>query len=71
MKYIEKLYAKLNTIFNDILPTYLHTEFHIIKLLIRKGNQNLIHNKITYQHYTSNFIKPIYKIYEKRRKFDI
>ena len=71
MKYIEKLYAKVNLIFKDILPQDLYTEFEIIKLLIRKGNLNLIHNIITYQHYTSNFIKSIYKIYEKRRKFNV
>ena len=52
-------------LFKDILPQDLYTEFDIIKVLIRKGNLNLIHNKITYQHYTSNFIKSIYKIYEK------
>ena len=71
MKYIEKLYAKVNMISKDILPQDLYTEFEIIKLLIRKGNLNLIHSKNTYQHYTSNFIESIYKIYEKRRKFNV
>ena len=50
MKYIEKLYAKVNMPFKDILPQDLYTEFEIIKLLIRKGNLNLIHSKITYLH---------------------
>ena len=36
MKYIEKLYEKVNMLFKDILPQDLYTEFKIIKLLIRK-----------------------------------
>ena len=39
----------MNILFNNKFPTDLHTEFHIIKLLIEKGNQNLIHNENTYQ----------------------
>ena len=41
----------VNMLLNNKLPTDLYTTFHIIKLLIRKGNLNLIYNKITYQHY--------------------
>ena len=42
----------LNMLFNNKLPTDLYTTFQIIKLLIKKGNLNLIHNKTyTYQHY--------------------
>ena len=32
-------------IFNNKLPTDLYTTFQIIKLLIEKGNLNLVHNK--------------------------
>ena len=57
----------------DILPQDLYTEFEMIKLLIRKGNLNLIHNKIPYQHYISNFINSstIYistSLYKKREE---
>ena len=41
----------MNILYNDSLPTNLHTAFQIIKLLIEKGNLNLIHNKDTYQHF--------------------
>ena len=37
-------------LFKDKLPTHLHISFEIIKLLIKKGNLNLIHNKNTYEH---------------------
>ena len=33
----------------DKLPQDLYTAFQIIKLLIEKGNLNLIHNKNSYQ----------------------
>ena len=36
----------MNFLFNDNLPADLRTAFEIIKLLIDKGNLNLIHNKI-------------------------
>ena len=39
----------VNMLFNNKLPTNLYTTFQVIKLLIKKGNLNLIHNKITYQ----------------------
>ena len=41
----------MNIVFNDNLPTDLHTTFQIIKLLIKKGNLNFIHNKNSYQHF--------------------
>ena len=44
-QYLEKLYVNVNMLFNDNLPTDLHIAFEIIKLLIKKGNLNLIHNK--------------------------
>ena len=47
-QYLEKLYQNVNILFNDKLPTDLHIAFEIIKLLIKKGNLNLIHNKNTY-----------------------
>ena len=49
-KYLEKIYANVNIRFNDKLPQDLHISFKIIKLLITKGNLNLIHNKTTYEH---------------------
>ena len=48
---LEKIYTNVNMLFKDDLPRYLHIAFEIIKLLIKKGNLNLIHNKITYQHF--------------------
>ena len=50
-EYLEHLYENMNIHFNNKFPTDLHTEFHIIKLLIEKGNLNLIHNENTYQHF--------------------
>ena len=49
-EYLENLYEKVNILLNDNLPTNLHTTFQSIKLLIEKGNLNLIHNKNSYQH---------------------
>ena len=50
-EYLEEIYTNVNMLFKDDLPRYLHIAFEIIKLLIKKGNLNLIHNKITYQHF--------------------
>ena len=50
-EYLVNLYENMNILFNDNLPTDLHTAFQIIKLLIEKGNLNLIHNKNSYQHF--------------------
>ena len=52
-EYLEDLNENMNILFNNKFPTELHTEFHIVKLLIEKGNLNLIHNKNTYQHFNS------------------
>ena len=50
-KCLEKLYANVNILFNkDKLPQDQHISYEIIKLLIMKGNLNLIHNKSTYEH---------------------
>ena len=46
-EYLEHLYENMNILFNNKFPT----EF--AKLLIEKGNLNLIHNKNTYQHFNS------------------
>ena len=46
-----KLYINDNMLFKDKIPQDLYTAFQIIKLLIEKGNINLIHNKNTYQHF--------------------
>ena len=50
-EYLEHLYENMNILFNNMFPTDLHIEFHIIKLLIEKGNLNLIHNQNSYQHF--------------------
>ena len=50
-EYFEKLYENMNILFNDNLPTDLHTAFQIIKLLIEKGNLNLIHYRNSYQQF--------------------
>ena len=49
-EYLENLYENMNILFNDNLPTDLYISFQIIKLLIEKGNLNLIHNKNLYEH---------------------
>ena len=41
-EYLEQLYENVNMLFNNKLPTDLCTAFQIIKLLIEKGNLNLI-----------------------------
>ena len=51
IEYLEHLHENMNILFNNKLHSELHTEFHIIKLLIEKGNLNLIHNENTYQHF--------------------
>ena len=50
-EYLENLYENMKILFNDNLPTDLHTAFKIIKLLIEKGNLNMIHNKDSYQYF--------------------
>ena len=47
-EYLEHLYKNMNILFNDNLPTDFYTAFKNIKLLIEKGNLNLIHNKDSY-----------------------
>ena len=54
-KYLEKLYVNVTILFSHKLPTDLQISLKIIKLLITKGNLNLIHNKTTYGIYS--FIK--------------
>ena len=49
-EYLEKLYANVNMLSNDKLPQDLHNSFKIIKLLMKNGELNLIHNKNSYQH---------------------
>ena len=50
-EYLENLYENMNIVFNDYVPKDLHTAFQIIKLLIEKGNLNLLHSKNSYQHF--------------------
>ena len=45
-QYLEKLYENVNMLSNHKLPTDLYISFEIIKLLIKKGNLNLVHNEI-------------------------
>ena len=56
-QYLENLYANVDMLFNNKLPADLHISFEIIKLLINKGNLNLIYNKNTYQHFNHSSIK--------------
>ena len=44
---LEHLYENINSLFNNKFPTDLCIAFKIIKLLIEKGNLNLIHNENT------------------------
>ena len=60
-KYLEDLYENMNILFNNKFPNELYNEFHIIKLLIEKGNLNLIHNQNSYQHFNHS---------SKKRKLD-
>ena len=48
---MEKLYINDDMLFKDKQPQDLYTAFQIIKLLIQKGNLNLIQNKNSYQHF--------------------
>ena len=64
-EYLEYLYENMNILFNNKFPTELHTEFHIIKLLIEKGNLNLIHNQNSYQHYNSMSREKLDKLYNE------
>ena len=48
-KYLEKLYVNKAMLFNDKLPTDVQISLKIMKLLITKGNVNLIHNETTYE----------------------
>ena len=51
-QFLEELYEmSVNMFFNDKLPQDLSIAFEIIKLLIKKGNLNLIQNKNTYEHF--------------------
>ena len=65
-EYLEKLYENVNMLFKDKLPRDLYISFEIIKLLIKKGNLNLIHNNNTYEHmnYLSSKRK-LDKLYDK------
>ena len=58
---LKNLYENMNILFNDNLPTDLHTAFQIIKLLVEKGNLNLIHNRNSYQQFNC---------LSRKRKFD-
>ena len=66
----------LNMLFNNKLPTDLYTTCQVIKLLIKKGNLNFIHNRNTYQHYiyqiSSIQALPTYQnpYIQERRTFD-
>ena len=48
--YLEKLYVNVAIFFKDKLPKHLQISLKIMKLLITKGNLNLIHNEYTYEH---------------------
>ena len=48
---MEKLHINDNMLFEHKLPQDLHTAFQIMRLLIEKGNLNLIHDKNSYQNF--------------------
>ena len=48
---LEKLYVNDNVLLNNKLLTDLYISFQIIKLLIKRGNLNFIHNQNTYEHF--------------------
>ena len=50
-KYLEILYGNDDILFNDKLPTDLCISFKIIKLVIMKGNLNLLQDKNKYVHF--------------------
>ena len=58
---LEHLYENMNILFNNKFPTDLHIAFHIIKLLIEKGNLNLIHNQ--------RFISTLLIIYQEKENW--
>ena len=75
LRNILKSYMKnLNMLFNNKLPTDLCTTVQIIKLLIRKGNLNLIHNENYIStlyikfHQVNHFIHLKIPIYKKEEK---
>ena len=47
-KYLERLYINITILFKDKLPTNLQISLKIIKLVITKGNLNLIQNETMY-----------------------
>ena len=49
-KYLEKLYVNITILIKDKIPTDLQISIKIMKLLITKGNLNLIHIETTYEH---------------------
>ena len=68
---MEKLYVNDNILLNNKLPTDLHTASPIIKLLIEKGNLNLIHSKNSDQHF--NYLsrkRKLDKIYNEMQFMD-
>ena len=56
-EYLEHLYENMNILFDNKFPIDLHIESKIIKLLIEKGNLNLIHNLNSYQHFNHSLRK--------------
>ena len=65
-EYLENLYGNMNILFNNKLLTDLYISFQIIKLLIEKGNLNLIHTKNLYQHF--NWVsrkRKLHKLYNE------
>ena len=62
-----KIYENMNILFNDYLSADLQTAFQIIKLLIEKGNRNLIHKK-SYQRFNHlSWKRKFYKLYNEMK----
>ena len=51
LKNILKSCVNVTMLFNNTLPMDLYILFEIIKLLIKKGDLNLVHNQNTYLHF--------------------
>ena len=64
-EYLEKLYANINILYKDKLLRDLHIVFEITKLLIKKGNLYLIHNKYSFQHLHCSRKRKLEKLYNE------
>ena len=63
---ILKSYMSMLIIFSTAIFLEIHIAFEIIKLLIKKGNQNYIHNENSYMHLNhSSKMRKLNKLYNE------